>query len=275
MKNLLIIALVAVLGLASLAFAETTIVDFEDGAEGWVGPSGPGGFTEIEPTGGNPAAHLHTVFNNFGITFYNGTNPAFAQDLSQYESVSFSVDLKVEDISFFGSPVTRPWLIEIRDFDNVPSGYPWVSVWYLFEWVGASDWTTWSVTIEDTQMIELPTGWGGYGAEDPDTFEPILPEDRTFNDVLAGADEIAFTTLQPGFFFGFTDFDVRLDNITIETTGGGTIPGDVDGDGVVDTTDLLALLADWGDCTGECPADFDGNGVVDTDDLLVLLANWS
>jgi hypothetical protein len=131
------------------------------------------------------------------------------------------------------------------------------------------------VTIDDPSMIELPTGWGGYGAEDPDTFEPILPENRTFTDVLAGADAIVFTTFQPGFFFSEAFFQMRLDNITIETTGGETIPGDVDGDGVVDTNDLLLLLADWGDCTGECPADFDGNGVVDTDDLLVLLANWS
>jgi YVTN family beta-propeller protein len=54
-------------------------------------------------------------------------------------------------------------------------------------------------------------------------------------------------------------------------------PGDVDGDGDVDTADLLELLAAWGDCPDppeECPADFDGDGDVDTADLLTLLANW-
>jgi YVTN family beta-propeller protein len=54
-------------------------------------------------------------------------------------------------------------------------------------------------------------------------------------------------------------------------------PGDVDGDGDVDTADLLLLLAAWGDCPDppeECPADFDGDGDVDTADLLILLANW-
>ncbi|MDY7107007.1 MAG: FG-GAP-like repeat-containing protein [Planctomycetota bacterium] len=54
--------------------------------------------------------------------------------------------------------------------------------------------------------------------------------------------------------------------------------GDFDGDGVVDTADLLMLLAAWGDCPDppeECPADLDGDGTVGTADLLILLSNWS
>ena len=52
--------------------------------------------------------------------------------------------------------------------------------------------------------------------------------------------------------------------------------GDVNGDGAVDTTDLLLLLAAWGECPGgePCPADFNGDGFVDTADLLLLLAHW-
>jgi hypothetical protein len=265
-----------ILGVAAMAAAETTVVDFESGAEGWVGPSGPGGFTVVAPDSGNPGAHMHTVFNDFGITFRNSSNPAFAQDFSQYDSVSISMDLKVEDISFFGTPASRPWFVEIRDYDNVPAGYPWVSVWYHFEWVGAGDWTTWSVTIDDPGAVELPVGWGGYGDEDPDTFEPILPANRTFTDVLAGADEMVFSTLEPGWFFGSADFDVRLDNITIGTTGGQEpIPGDANGDGLVDVDDLTAVILAWGPCTGPCPADFDGNQVVDVDDLTAVILNWS
>ena len=50
-------------------------------------------------------------------------------------------------------------------------------------------------------------------------------------------------------------------------------PADIDGDTVVGLSDLLSLLATWGQCKG-CPADFDGDGTVGLSDLLALLANW-
>jgi len=48
-------------------------------------------------------------------------------------------------------------------------------------------------------------------------------------------------------------------------------PWDLDGSGSVGTSDLLALLAQWGT---DGPADFDESGSVGTSDLLALLANW-
>ncbi len=48
---------------------------------------------------------------------------------------------------------------------------------------------------------------------------------------------------------------------------------DLDNNGAVGASDLLALLASWGPCKG-CPADFDSNGSVGASDLLALLANW-
>jgi hypothetical protein len=47
-------------------------------------------------------------------------------------------------------------------------------------------------------------------------------------------------------------------------------PADFDGDGDVDTADLLYLLAAWGSPDG----DVDGDGDTDTADLLALLAAW-
>jgi len=54
--------------------------------------------------------------------------------------------------------------------------------------------------------------------------------------------------------------------------------GDINGDGIVDVTDFLALLGRWGPCPAPpdpCPADLDGNGTVGINDFLILLANWS
>ena len=259
--------------ITSSATAEDTyVVNFEDGAQGWVGPSGSGGATTIEPQGGNPGANMHTVFNNFFITFATTTNPAFVQDLSQFEDLTLAIDLKVDDISFFGSPVERPWLVEIRDYDDPPGGYPWVSVWYLFQWVGEGEWTTFSVSIEDPSMSELPEGWGGYGDEDPVTYEPRLPKDRTFTDVLAGADAVVFTTALPGYAFGFTDFDVRIDNITITTQELQQCPADLNNDGEVSAGDLGILLALWGHA--KTAADLNHDGIVNAPDLGLLLVAW-
>lgn len=193
------------------------VVTFDAGLEGWSGPQGPGGGTMIEQAGGNPGAHLRTVFNDFGVTFRTTSSPDFVFDYTTQPSLTLRVDLEVEAITFGGTPVPRPWLIALRDFDNPPSGFPWVSVWFKFADVSQAthgDWTTFSVSIADTAAADLPDGWGGFGAEDA-VGNPMLPADRTFTDVLAGVDEVALTTLEPGFLFGFTDFDLRIDNISI------------------------------------------------------------
>ncbi len=48
-------------------------------------------------------------------------------------------------------------------------------------------------------------------------------------------------------------------------------PWDLDFDGTVGATDLLALLVQWG---GPGPADFDYSGTVGATDLLAMLVNW-
>jgi hypothetical protein len=56
-------------------------------------------------------------------------------------------------------------------------------------------------------------------------------------------------------------------------------PGDINGDGVVDISDLLLLLAAWGPCPNceliACDADLNGDCAVDVTDLLLLLQAWS
>jgi hypothetical protein len=53
------------------------------------------------------------------------------------------------------------------------------------------------------------------------------------------------------------------------------VPGDVNGDGTVNTDDLLAVLAAWGPCSPPCAEDLDGDGQVDVNDVLILIGAWS
>ncbi|MCH8824960.1 MAG: hypothetical protein IH984_15805 [Planctomycetes bacterium] len=52
------------------------------------------------------------------------------------------------------------------------------------------------------------------------------------------------------------------------------VRGDIDGDLIVSTIDLLALFSSWGQCESCCLADLDNDGTVGTADILILLSNW-
>ncbi len=52
-----------------------------------------------------------------------------------------------------------------------------------------------------------------------------------------------------------------------------SVSADVNADEVVNTLDLLMVLAAWGPCPA-CPEDLDGDGVVGTDDLRILICSW-
>ena len=77
-----------------------------------------------------------------------------------------------------------------------------------------------------------------------------------------------FTKENPAVGAGLA-FAARLEML-VDVTGK---PGDSDGNDVINVTDLLALLADWGGCTG-CPSDTNCDGQVNVTDLLALLAAW-
>lgn len=211
------LGLTALAALVATPAANAAVVTFNNGQEGWEGPQGAGGSSFIDTADGNPASSYRTVFNNFGIDFINSTNPDFVGDFTTSAALDFTVDVRARQVEFFFQPVSRSFIVEFRSASLAQgTPYPWVSVWYeLGVLQSGLDWTTWSVSIADTNSSTLPAGWGGYGDEDPNTFEPRLPPGITFGDVLANTDTLALSTYVPGFFFGFTDFDVSIDNVTL------------------------------------------------------------
>ncbi len=58
------------------------------------------------------------------------------------------------------------------------------------------------------------------------------------------------------------------------TRGGSSVPGDLDGDGIINGADLGVMLSTWGACTG-CAADLNGDGSVDGGDLGLMLSAWT
>jgi len=209
-------ALLAAAGgaLAATDTARGQKATFSDGAQGWLGPAGIGGATTIDPNVGDPAPALHTQFEDFGIDFTNA-KPKWLASLKKPGAAEIGLRTNTYSIFFFSQEVTRTLVVEIRDHHNPPDGYPYVAVWAPIGTLDAANagWKEMRLRIPDTGATALPAGWGGYGAEDPDTFAPMLPPGRTFADVLANADEIAFTTVVPGWLFAMASFDVAIDNV--------------------------------------------------------------
>lgn len=50
-------------------------------------------------------------------------------------------------------------------------------------------------------------------------------------------------------------------------------PADADGNGQVDQSDIVMVLAAWGPCN-DCPADVDGDGIVGFPDLMQVLQDY-
>ncbi len=66
------------------------------------------------------------------------------------------------------------------------------------------------------------------------------------------------------------DTDVFTNSIQVP------VPGDTNGDGIVNITDLLNVLRGWGPCNPmPCDADINGDGVISFPDVVEVLANYS
>lgn len=136
---------------------------------------------------------------------------------------------------------------------------------------------TW-VTADDTPMFHV------HGDDDPIHFpSQAIEMNAAMTDVgihsevhLYGGGH-AFAEIEFGELEGY-DAAVAILLEKVPTLLAAGRDGDINIDGFVDVTDLLAIISSWGECPElpvDCPADINGNGVVDVSDLLMLLAQWS
>lgn len=204
---------VAGLLLMSAAAAQSTVVTFDDGPEGWDGNA------TVEPDGGHPGANAHFLLETTGIEYRTDSNAAFLGDLTQSARISVGLDARTDSITYDGNEVSRGLFVDFRSHALAQGGYPWASVWVGLATLQAGpDWGTYTISFAPASP-DLPAGWGGYGAEDPVTGDPVLPDGVRFADVMAHVDEIAFTTFQPGYIYGFAVYDARFDNLRIDRLG--------------------------------------------------------
>lgn len=212
-KALGMVLLLAASALASAAPDRATVT-FSNGTEGWVGVGDGAGGSWISGTpGGHGAAYYTNVPMTFGLNWINNSNRDFVFNYGKARKITIGIDVKVNSITYEGIEVPRALVVELRDYHQPRGDAPYTSVWYKLGTISAArrGWQHLSVTIDDTHAKHLPSGWGGYGSGGVS-----LPAGSSFASVLANIDEVAFTTYVPGMFYGYTSFDVAVDNISIK-----------------------------------------------------------
>jgi hypothetical protein len=124
--------------------------------------------------------------------------------------------------------------------------------------------SSWPRTVQLGGTLRLK-GRGGYLASVGDTFDVLVRSgswSRTGTFSRVEVDAVSLPCVQ-------VEVRYLADKVQVAVVGIGGSP-DVDGDGCVDDSDLLAVLFAFGS-TGSSPADISCDGVVDDSDLLAVL----
>ncbi len=197
----------------------TTVDDFEGGLNraGWsFGVTVP---DRIEEVGGNPGAWLR----NSGIVSFA---PILTSDPSR--PGPWSGDFRangVQRIAFdartdargFGQPRGFTMTLLLRDTKGTPDAsdddYAYAAAGEVPQ-IGAG-WQRYDIAVPSDSTAAVPPGWqggwaGGLG------FRPGVD----WNDLIRNVDRVEMWWIDPTFFAIITNWDVGVDNITFEQTGG-------------------------------------------------------
>jgi hypothetical protein len=196
-------------------------------------------------------------------------------DLTVHPSLTVTLDLaNFAFLNFdFGpiDPESRPIIFQLWDEGDPENFFDDVSVWFRGPAMPSMDagWVGYTFEVPVPAGGEMPAGWGGTGDEDPVTYEPKLPDHRTFRSVLQNVTRVSISTFEPGYFYAASYIDFGADNV--EVFVGGACRCDVDGNGLA-VSDIFAFLAIW--FAGDTAADFDGQNGVGVPDIFAFLACW-
>jgi hypothetical protein len=183
------------------------------------------------------------------------TNPwgrydhAIAYDSARGVTVLFGGWYGYDDTWEWTGPWDAPAITQQPADQNVPVGGT-----AIFTVAAVADdflsypWRWETVLLEDDGRISGAT-------TDTLTIDPVQPGDAGRYDVVVSISCGGVTS--------------ELATLTVE----GGCPGDLDGDGDTDQSDLGLLLTDWG-CTSDCVGDLDGDDDTDQSDLGLLISDW-
>jgi hypothetical protein len=220
LRTLCIAILAALVSSAALAVSPTK-VDFSNGMQGWVGSGAAGNdLSGIDYSYGNGTPAFHAIGPADGFALENKTNAAFLGNFATMKSLTFSLDMHVNELAIGGPggwPLTQDLVLEFRDYDKRGPQLPYSSVWIRLGYIGGYQPANqhFSVTIADTSSNVLPTGWHGSG--DSNYYgDPVLPYGQTFRRILSDVDSVVVSTYVPGYNYGAEQFyNLSVDNISI------------------------------------------------------------
>jgi len=131
------------------------------------------------------------------------------------------------------------------------------------------------VAVRSDGMIGF-SAWDEQGAAAVTTIDGDIEDPGSWSSYLYGEAPLPHWQIGAVAFDPWGDLWISAlsEGCAVLEVGPVPVTGDVDGDGTVGISDLLAILVAWGPCDG-CPEDLDGDGRVGFTDLVVVLAHWS
>ena len=274
MRFTTISAFLAVAALSGAATAASVTDNFELGTNqgGWSYGCTP--CESVEGNGGNPFGNLHTVgLDTFApnLRTANGAGNPYHGDYRARNVESFKLDLITNSATFGagGRPLT---LMLIHDNGTPGNPLDDTAAYSLDEAVNiplpGEGWKSYTFDIPSKETT-LPAGWvllnlGDSGA----------PAIHSWDTVIQDVNRVQFYYGNPELFFIFQQWDLRADNIGLIEGEPAGCPEDVDGSGIVDTDDLLAVINGWGTDGSANNSDVNDDGVVDSDDILAVINAW-